>query len=683
MNDHRTSDHYTSGRRSDDAVVAGASGGEALLDGPVDRVVTDPLDDYTPAMGESASAGRPTPIESGCHRHLVQDAESSCEDELAGGPPAERWTAVDDLRLGYFHGRDGIGLRQRDRGGRPVEVQLSNWDARILADVTYDDGTETTRRVRLKVTQSGRTGEVDVPIANLPRVQDWALEAIGSTARIGVVRNVQQHLLNAVQETGQRAVQCTVYQHSGWRVVDGVPVFLDACGAVSADGRLTAVEVALPSALEPLELPLAESEGVTRDALRTALGLLALAPDPVTVCVFGSAWRAPLGESQLAVWVTGATGAGKSEVTALAQQHFGAGFSAQHLPAAWSGTGNSINELAYLAKDVLLTVDDFVPKGSAGSVARLHATAEAVIRAQGNGAGRSRLDADAQLRGSRPPRATLLASGEDVPAGQSLRGRMVIVDLGPHDLDFTALSPAQRAARDGVLATAMGGYIRWLAGHPKRLANIQQSVEGHREGLPELGSHRRTATLLAELALAWRTVLDYAVDCAALTVQEAEQYWTRIQVALVAAGQAQSDHDSDADPAVRFTELVSAALASGRAHLADTSGLAPVHPQRWGWRTDNTGPYPADWRAQGPRVGYVDGDNVYLLPDAVLGAIADSTSGDRIAISKKALSKRLHERGILLAGELSSRQTLVTRKTLEKRRMIVWHLLAHHLGVVS
>lgn len=346
MNDHRTSDHYTSGRRSDDAVVAGASGGEDLLDGPVDRVVTDPLDNYTPAMGESASAERPTPIESGCHRHLVQDAESSCGDELAGGPSAERWTAVDDLRLGYFHGRDGIGLRQRDRGGRPVEVQLSNWDARILADVTYDDGTETTRRVRLKVTQSGRTGEVDVPIANLPRVQDWALEAIGSTARIGVVRNVQQHLLNAVQETGQRAVQCTVYQHSGWRVVDGVPVFLDASGAVGADGRLTAVEVALPSALEPLELPLADSDA-TRDAVRTALSLLTLAPDPLTVCVFGSAWRAPLGDSQLAVWVTGATGAGKSEVTALAQQHFGAGFTAQRLPAAWSGTGNSINELAY------------------------------------------------------------------------------------------------------------------------------------------------------------------------------------------------------------------------------------------------------------------------------------------------------------------------------------------------
>lgn len=332
-----------------------------------------------------------------------------------------------------------------------------------------------------------------------------------------------------------------------------------------------------------------------------------------------------------------------------------------------------------LAKDMLLTVDDFVPKGPAGSVARLHATAEAVIRAQGNGAGRSRLDSDAQLRGSRPPRATLLASGEDVPAGQSLRGRMVIVDLGPRDLDFTALTAAQAAAREGVLAMAMAGYILWLAGHPERLSNIRPSVEAHRAGLLDLGSHRRTATLLAELALAWRTVLDYAMDCAALTVQEAEQYWSRIQAALIVAGQAQSDHDSDADPAARFTELVSAALASGRAHVADTTGLAPLHAQRWGWRADTTSP--PDWRAQGPRIGYVDGDNVYLLPDAVMKAIADGATADPIAISQKTLSKRLHERGILLSAERSSRQTLVTRKTVEKRRVSVWHLLAHHLGV--
>ena len=676
MNDHQSLD-----RGSDAADVASTVGSDELFGDGVDSVVGDPLGDYTPSAIECTPAAGTTTTDPVTHPHLEAHAQAGGEGELAAaGEPA----AVDDLaRLGYFRTASGIVLRQRDRRGDLVELQLSNWDARILADVTYDDGTVTTRRVRLKVTQRGRTGEIDVPIAYLPRVQDWSLDAIGSTARIGVVQNVQQHLLNAVQQTGHGALQCTVYQHSGWRLVAGVPVFLDASGAVGTAGRVTGVEVELPSALQPLHLPLADSDEEARGALRTAFGLLGLAPDPVTVCVFGSAWRAPLGDSQLAVWVTGATGAGKSEVTALAQQHFGAGFTPQHLPAAWSGTGNSINELAYLAKDVLLTVDDFVPKGPAGSVARLHATAETVIRAQGNGAGRSRLDADAQLRGSRPPRATLLASGEDVPAGQSLRGRMLIVDLGPRDLDFTALTAAQAAAREGVLATAMAGYIGWLANHPQRLSNIRQSVEAHRAGLLDLGSHRRTATLLAELALAWRTVLDYALDCSALTVQEAEQYWTRIQAALVTAGQAQSDHDSDADPAARFTELVSAALASGRAHLADTDGLTPQHPQRWGWRNDSTGPYPADWRAQGPRIGYIDGDNVYLLPDAVMKAIADSTSADPIAISQKTLSKRLHERGILLAAERTSRQTLVTRKTVEKRRLSVWHLLAHHLGVDS
>ena len=41
----------------------------------------------------------------------------------------------------------------------------------------------------------------------------------------------------------------------------------------------------------------------------------------------------------------------KTELAALAQQHYGAGLDARHLPGSWSSMGNSLEALAFAAKD--------------------------------------------------------------------------------------------------------------------------------------------------------------------------------------------------------------------------------------------------------------------------------------------------------------------------------------------
>ena len=51
------------------------------------------------------------------------------------------------------------------------------------------------------------------------------------------------------------------------------------------------------------------------------------------------------------------------------QQHFGAGFDTQHLPASWSSTANANAVLQFTMKDALLAVDDFVGQGSDADIA--------------------------------------------------------------------------------------------------------------------------------------------------------------------------------------------------------------------------------------------------------------------------------------------------------------------------
>ena len=64
----------------------------------------------------------------------------------------------------------------------------------------------------------------------------------------------------------------------------------------------------------------------------------------------------------------GATGVFKTELSALAVQHYGAGLDARHLPGSWRSTANATEALAFAAKDALLVVDDFAPAGDSYQV---------------------------------------------------------------------------------------------------------------------------------------------------------------------------------------------------------------------------------------------------------------------------------------------------------------------------
>src|SRR5919199_337965 len=79
-------------------------------------------------------------------------------------------------------------------------------------------------------------------------------------------------------------------------------------------------------------------------------------------------------------------GSGKTQLAALAQQHYGAGMDGLHLPAGWHSTANALEVMAFHAKDALLVVDDFAPTGSAVDIQRLHREADRLIRGQGNNA---------------------------------------------------------------------------------------------------------------------------------------------------------------------------------------------------------------------------------------------------------------------------------------------------------
>jgi hypothetical protein len=84
----------------------------------------------------------------------------------------------------------------------------------------------------------------------------------------------------------------------------------------------------------------------------------------------------------------------------------------------------------------------------------------------------------------------------------------------------------------------------------------------------------------------------------------------------------------------------------------------------------------------GERVGWVEKDNLYLLPEAAYAAVQKQgrDSGEPLTVTERTLRKRLHERGLLLSVE-DGRPTLAVRRTLGSQRRGVLHLSADFLSL--
>jgi len=257
---------------------------------------------------------------------------------------------------------------------------------------------------------------------------------------------------------------------------------------------------------------------------------------------------------------------------------------------------------------------------------------------------------------------------------------MLVLELAPGQLNWQHLSGCQKDAANGLYAQAMASFVQWLATRYEKLCSeLKEEHAVLREAASTNTQHRRTPGIIADLALGLKYFLLFANEVGALSEAEAEGLWMQGWRALGEAAAAQFQHQAAGEPTRRFRELLSAAVASGRAHLAGTEGYEPTSPGAWGWRLSWE-----EWRPQGERVGWTTGEDLYLEPEAAF-AVAQRQgrdSGDPLTITGKTLRRRLHERG-LLASTDDKRQVLTVRHTLDGSRRNVLHTSSNFLSTPS
>jgi hypothetical protein len=559
----------------------------------------------------------------------------------------------------YIAGEDGCLYLADEVSG--TSILVARFIPQVIADIVRDDGAERTQVSRILVTlPNGRAGVAEVTPDRLRDASVWAVEAAGPAAVVMAITRADAHVRAAAQIFGQDHERAVIYAHTGWRLVDGSWRYLTASGALGASGLDTAVTVDLGSdGLNRYRLPDpgAAPEAELREAVRASLALRGAGPAGLAIPLLGAAYRAPLPVlPDGSVFAAGLTGLGKTTFAALIQQHFGEGLDAKHLPGSWTSTANSLEATAFALANTVFVIDDYNPQGSAREQSDMRRAADRVIRGIANTASRGRLRRDSTAQPSRPPRALVLATGEDVPPGHSLRARMTITEVDDEVITSIAASGAQKLAADGVYALAMAGYVRYLAGRYDELGDFPRDIKGIlsaiRAELTREDQHRRIPEAIASLLAGWGVWLEYARAIGAITAKDQAEIYAEARERLLTVGAAQAGYQQDADPVLIYGRALAAAVVAGAAHLADSAtGNAPRMgvSRAWGWTEVLTGQV-VDLRPNGKCIGWVspDGD-VYLDSSSAYVAACEyaAKAGTPLAQGRVTIGKRLHKGGFL------------------------------------
>lgn len=593
-------------------------------------------------------------------------------------PETNQVYGIEDMQP-YFQDERGIFYdRPRNDSPVPSRDRLSNFGAHILVDTTVDDGSETWREYTLEC-WSGERRQQKTIRAELFESLGWRVDMIGSAAVVFPGSKHEQHIVAAIQLTSTPDLR-SVYGHTGWRQLDdGQMGYLTASGAITTDGLRSDVAVKLDE-FDRYCLPEPPAGDDERSVWRQTMELLDIGKRPATIPIMGAMIRSLFGPSDFALYLMGSTGSGKTTIAGLYLGMLGSGLDAEHLPANYTGTGNSLEAIAHLLKDAPLVIDDF----QRNRAANVDATAERIGRALGNQSGRTRLTREAKLQKTKVPRGTVIMTGEDIPRGESLRSRMTIVEIAPGDVRLDdAMTEAQALSKQGVYAQAMASFVRWIAiDHDTHMATFRQRFEETRALLrDEHAAHPRSVATAAHLLSAYMMLGDY-LESIGWSADEASALVESAEDVLRSLIDAQAAHLKSANPIDQFLDALDSVLFSGEGYVSDSDGNAPRNPSAWGWQEQKSSSgYESElnWRtrAGARRIGFVKSGEpgVFLVWDEAFTVIQRRAVGigNELPLNRDTLLKRLGERGMLLSRD-DARQTFKIRRRLSGKQVNVAHL---------
>lgn len=540
--------------------------------------------------------------------------------------------------------------------GQLTPSPLANAAFTIEELVIYDNGSGDMRR-EYAISGKEETGK---PLATCPvptaeyEGMKWIYEHYPQII-LSAGRSTKDQLREAIQHQSGRYPHRIIYEHTGWRNVDGRWVYLTSNGALGLppkEDRMIEIEVDLrlgrsDTHMAGFTLPTEPKEPA--EAIRASLAMWHLVEHyGVTISYWAAAWLAPLSPflpADFGIWPYGKTGSFKSVFAALSQAHFGGYWAGRDgrlkLPSNFISTVNNISMNAFIAKDILLVVDDYAPGNTERERRERDEVASRLLRSLGNKAARGRMRDGRRFQADFPPRCLAMITAEDLPPGQSILARGIgvrVPALPPKGSpERTAIETRVSRAQESeapLYSHAMAAFILWIQRHWGELEEkLPVAVVENHKRLTGTG-HARLADAFAKLLTAVDTALYFAQDAGSITDSQARDRQAIARSALQQVMAEHSSHIEALDPVEIFQETLREQLDAREWYLNPKD--APEET-------------PYDWRAHAWCSGWMDESFIYLLPKAVNRIIEIYTkSGVPFPISRTTLYNRLKEGGILV-----------------------------------
>ena len=539
------------------------------------------------------------------------------------------------------------------------ERLLCNFVPWITAEITLDDGAETTTWIRMRgIHESGRPlPEIELSAAELAGF-NWLAQRWGMDCILEVGKTVKDCVRHAIQTTAAGAEKKTVYAVTGWKNINGKWMYL-----MPGDEEIT---VNLPDKMSGYVM---ERKCDPLD-IQTAASLLwqSVAPEEIMLPLLSFTFLSPLNhflkaagcESKFVLFLVGKTGSRKSTLAALMLSFFGK-FTASELPLSFRDTSNSILHNAFSLKDVLTVIDDLHPS-SRQEEQKMNGTAQAVMRAYGDRTGKGRLRADSTPMESRPPQGNAIITAEFAPdIGESGTARYFALELKEKDVYLETLTAFQKEAANGTLQRCMFAYNEWLRESflfsDESVQKFQKYLHSrflyYRDSFRSNGihCHGRVPETVAHLQIGMEFLLRFLYERGSFAEDWCNEIAERFQQILYQLAAKQAESIDEDKPTHVFIRKLFSLLESNQAHLLDRNVVNEL--------------------GFGTCIGYQDDEFLYLYNEVAHKLVRKfcEEQGENFSVSSKSLLKALAEEGLIQPGATQNTRPL---RIGDKQKRVVY-----------
>ena len=460
--------------------------------------------------------------------------------------------------------------------------------------------------------------------------------------------NHKEYVYAAIQNLSNGIDKETIYEHTGFRKVNGKLTYLYQDGAISGNQD---IKVDLSSiSLERYKFTNKNYD--LKESIKTSLSILDLAKKEITIPILAITYLSPLRSLFLeeniplgfVTWLVGESGSQKSSLSALAVSHFG-DFERDTLPGGFKDTVNSIEKKAFTLKDTLFAIDDYYPSQTLQEGKKMDAVAESLFGLYGDRQARSRMKQDGQtVKMGFSARGMCIVTGESFPnMAESRTARALIIEIARGDINLNLLSKIQNNKEQ--LSFCMKEYIQYvIANYNDIKKNCKSKFIEYRNKANQDFAHGRIPEIIASEYMGIELFLEFANNKQAITYEKMHQLKIESWNNLIKAAQKQSMKTEENRTDNMFFRAVQELLESSKIYLKSYQNYK-MEPDR----------------SFATFVGYYDEEKkrCYLLPNVIFNEVVKFYGVQGIKFPGNEIStwKYLKEAGRLFPGEKDRNKT--------------------------